>query len=74
MDLPTAWELKVFGYINMAREAYRRMQQAGQGGAILNVIGTGGVRPTGGYICGATANSALIAFTEALGGAAPCAV
>lgn len=34
---------------------------------IINVIGAGGVRPTFGYIAGATANAGLIAFTEALG-------
>ena len=62
----SSWDLKVFGYINMAREAYRHFQTAG-GGVILNVIGTGGVRPTFGYIAGATANAGLIAFTEALG-------
>ena len=55
------------GYINMAREAYSRFKSAGDG-VILNVIGTGGVRPTAGYIAGATANAGLIAFTEALGG------
>ena len=51
----------------MAREAYSRFKSAGDG-VILNVIGTGGVRPTAGYIAGATANAGLIAFTEALGG------
>ena len=66
--------MKVFGYINMSREAYRRMKRQGvnrddTGGlrVILNVIGTGGIRPTFKYIAGATANAALIAFTEALG-------
>ena len=68
-----SWDLKVFGYINMSREAYRRMKRrayetdAGGGRVILNVIGTGGVRPTFNYIAGATANAGLIAFTEALG-------
>ena len=70
--------MKVFGYINMSREAYRRMKRRAAamdrpGGArvILNVIGTGGIRPTFNYIAGATANAGLIAFTEALGAEAP---
>ena len=68
-----SWDLKVFGYINMAREAYRRMKRRADksdtDGArvILNVIGTGGIQPTFNYIAGATANAGLIAFTEALG-------
>ncbi len=43
-----AWELKVFGYINMAREVYARMKQRGDG-VIVNVIGVaanGPPRPT----------------------------
>ena len=63
----SSWDLKVFGYINLAREAYRRFMAADEGGVILNIIGSGGVRPTFGYIAGATANAGLIAFTEALG-------
>ena len=38
------------------------------GGVIVNVIGASGERPKSNYICGATANAALIAFTQALGG------
>src|SRR5215468_4636362 len=33
-----AWELKVFGYINMCREFYRAMQ-ARRSGVIVNIIG-----------------------------------
>ena len=33
-----AWELKVFGYINMCREFYRAMQ-ARRSGVIINIIG-----------------------------------
>lgn len=63
----------------MSREAFRRMKAGSRaeppGGrvarVILNVIGTGGVRPTFSYIAGATANAGLIAFTEALGAEAP---
>jgi NAD(P)-dependent dehydrogenase (short-subunit alcohol dehydrogenase family) len=62
-----AWELKVFGYINLCRGFYKRMQ-ALHAGVIVNVIGASGGRPKANYICGATANAALMAFTEALGG------
>jgi len=62
-----AWELKLFGYINLTRAFYATMRGRGRG-VILNVIGTGGERPRAGFICGATANAALIAFTRALGG------
>lgn len=61
-----AWELKVFGYISLARAAFSAMR-ARSAGTIINVIGMAGERPTGGYICGATANAALAAFTKGLG-------
>ena len=44
-----AWDLKVFGYINMCRLAYDRMRDAGHG-VIINVIGAAGERPSPGYI------------------------
>ena len=62
----TAWDLKVFGYMNMCREMYREMKGRNQG-VIINVIGTGGERPTAGYIAGGAGNASLIAFTRALG-------
>jgi NAD(P)-dependent dehydrogenase (short-subunit alcohol dehydrogenase family) len=62
-----AWDLKVFGYINMCRRIYADMQ--GRGGVIINIIGTGGERPTAGYAAGAGGNAGLMAFTRALGGA-----
>jgi NAD(P)-dependent dehydrogenase (short-subunit alcohol dehydrogenase family) len=61
-----AWELKVFGYINLARELYARMRQRG-GGVIVNIIGMAGENPSFEYICGTTANAGLAAFTKALG-------
>ena len=63
-----AWELKLFGYINLTRVFYPLMR-ARKRGVILNVIGTGGERPSADFLCGSTANAALIAFTRALGGA-----
>ncbi|MBI3919672.1 MAG: SDR family NAD(P)-dependent oxidoreductase [Betaproteobacteria bacterium] len=61
-----AWELKVFGYINLTRELYQRMGERGAG-VIVNVIGVAGERPRSSYIAGTTGNAALMAFTRALG-------
>lgn len=61
-----AWDLKVFGYINMCRGMYAAMQ--GRGGVIINIIGVGGERPKPGYAAGAGGNAALMAITVALGG------
>ncbi len=62
-----AWELKLFGFINLTREAYRAMTTRGHG-VILNVIGNAGERPNAAYVVGGTANAALMYFTEAIGG------
>ncbi|ARP78516.1 SDR family oxidoreductase [Bordetella genomosp. 6] len=61
------WELKVFGYIDLARAIYPRMKARGHG-VILNNIGNGGQNPDFNYIAGSTGNAALMAFTCALGG------
>ena len=61
-----AWELKVFGYINLSREFFARMKARGSG-VIVNVIGMAAERLPPEYICGATANAGLAAFTKALG-------
>jgi NAD(P)-dependent dehydrogenase (short-subunit alcohol dehydrogenase family) len=63
-----AWELKLFGYINLTRAVFTRMK-ARRKGVIINVLGAAGERPSAGYIAGATANAGLMAFTQALGGA-----
>lgn len=63
-----AWELKVFGYISLARQMYQRFKEAG-GGVIINNMGVSGVRPDANFIAGSSANAALMAFTAALGGA-----
>src|SRR3954462_11028799 len=60
-----AWELKVFGYINLTRELYPRLKT--RKGVIVNVIGMAGEHGTFEYICGATANAGLANFTKALG-------
>ena len=64
-----AWDLKVYGYINMCRRFYALMKQRGQG-VIINVLGMAGERMDVGYIAGSTGNAGLMAFTKALGGAA----
>jgi hypothetical protein len=62
-----AWELKVFGYINLCRIYYERMKARGHG-VIVNVIGSAGERFDANYITGAAGNAALMTFTRALGG------
>jgi NAD(P)-dependent dehydrogenase (short-subunit alcohol dehydrogenase family) len=62
-----AWELKVFGYINLCREAFAAMSEARRGGVIVNVIGLAAERATFDYICGSSANAALTMFTKGLG-------
>jgi 3-oxoacyl-[acyl-carrier protein] reductase len=61
-----AWDVKVFGYINMCRAFYAHMKKRGHG-TIINIIGLGGEKLDFGYIAGATGNAALMAFTRALG-------
>lgn len=66
-----AWELKVFGYINLSRALYQAMA-ARRRGVILNVVGVAGGEVTeGNYIAGTTGNAALAAFTRALGSISP---
>jgi len=62
-----AWDLKVFGYINMCRE-YFRLMKARASGVIINILGNGGEALDAGYIAGAAGNASLMAFTRALGG------
>jgi NAD(P)-dependent dehydrogenase (short-subunit alcohol dehydrogenase family) len=61
-----AWELKVFAFINLTRELYPRMK-ARKSGVIVNVIGMAGESHPFEYVCGATANAGLAAFTKAMG-------
>jgi NAD(P)-dependent dehydrogenase (short-subunit alcohol dehydrogenase family) len=61
-----AWDLKVFGYINLARAVYPAMKARGSG-VIINIIGLGGETMDGGYIAGAAGNASLMAFSRALG-------
>lgn len=61
-----AWDLKVFGYINLTRAVYAQMKSRGKG-VIVNVIGAAGERPHLDYIAGGAGNAALMAFTRAMG-------
>ena len=66
----TAWDLKVFGFINLTREVYREMC-AKKRGVIVNVVGTAGERPTANYIAGSMGNASLMAMSRALGAESP---
>ena len=61
-----AWDLKLFGYVNMTREMLGHMKDRGRG-VIVNVIGMAGEKPSFEYVCGATANAGLAAFTKGVG-------
>jgi NAD(P)-dependent dehydrogenase (short-subunit alcohol dehydrogenase family) len=63
-----AWDLKVFGYVNLSRLVYARMKEK-RAGVIVNIIGSAGEKLDAAYIAGSTANAGLMAFTKALGGA-----
>ncbi len=62
-----AWDLKVFGFIDLTRIILQRMCERGRGN-IVNVVGMAGERPDWKYIAGCTANAALNSFSLALGG------
>ncbi len=61
-----AWDLKVFGFIDLTREIYKAMRGR-RSGVIVNIIGIAGERHRANYIAGTTGNAGLIAFTRALG-------
>jgi len=63
-----AWDLKLFGYINLTRQVYSRMK-ARKSGVIVNILGNAGEKLDASYIAGSTANAGLMAFTRTLGGA-----
>ena len=62
-----AWDLKVFGYVNLCRAAYADMKRR-KSGVIVNILGNAGEKLDASYIAGSTANAGLMAFTRALGG------
>lgn len=63
-----AWDLKVFGYVNLSRQVYAAMKGKGRG-VIVNILGNAGEKLDASYIAGSTANAGLMAFTRTLGGA-----
>ena len=64
-----AWDLKVFGYINLIREFYPILKE--RKGVAVNIIGTSGERAEPNYIAGSSGNAALMAFTRGLGSTSP---
>jgi NAD(P)-dependent dehydrogenase (short-subunit alcohol dehydrogenase family) len=62
-----AWDLKVFGAINLTREIYGPMCERGKG-VIINIVGLSGDRPDAHYIAGSSGNAALTMFSRSLGG------
>jgi NAD(P)-dependent dehydrogenase (short-subunit alcohol dehydrogenase family) len=62
-----AWDLKVYGYVDLTRIIYPRMC-ARRSGVIVNIVGAAFKRPNPHYIAGCMANIALDMFTQCLGG------
>jgi 3-oxoacyl-[acyl-carrier protein] reductase len=65
-----AWELKVFGFINLIRRIYPVMCKR-RHGVVVNVMGIAGERPAASYVAGSMANAGLMALTRALGAESP---
>ena len=61
-----AWDLKVFGYINMCRAYYALMKDRGSG-VIINVTGNAAQTHDPEYICGVAGNAALTGIQPVLG-------
>jgi 3-oxoacyl-[acyl-carrier protein] reductase len=59
------WNLKLLGYIRMARAVFPSMQAQG-GGRICNVTGAAARNPAATYLTGGAANAALTNFTKGL--------
>jgi NAD(P)-dependent dehydrogenase (short-subunit alcohol dehydrogenase family) len=62
-----AWDVKVYGYVDLTRIIYPRMC-ARKGGVIINIVGAAARMPNHRYIAGCMANIALNMFTQCLGG------
>lgn len=61
-----AWDLKVFGYVNMCRAFYMLMKKR-RSGVIINVTGNAAQTHDPEYICGVAGNAALTAFSQSVG-------
>lgn len=66
----SAWDLKVYAYINLTRSFYATMKTRRRG-VIVNVIGNAGEQMNSRYIVGSAGNIALMGLTRALGARAP---
>jgi NAD(P)-dependent dehydrogenase (short-subunit alcohol dehydrogenase family) len=62
-----AWDVKVYGYVDLTRIIYARMC-ARKSGVIVNIVGAAARMPNHRYIAGCMANIALGMFTQCLGG------
>ncbi|WP_375000675.1 short-chain dehydrogenase/reductase [Aeromicrobium sp. CTD01-1L150] len=68
-DLPrwqASWDLKVWGYVELAKFALSQMSRRGHG-VIVNMIGASGERHDASYLAGSMGNAALMAFTRTVG-------
>ena len=66
-----AWDLKVFGYINLTRAAFSSMKARGKGGSIINIIGHAGENLSASYLAGTSGCAALMALSQSLGSVSP---
>jgi len=62
-----AWDVKVYGYVDLTRIIYPHMC-ARRSGVIINIVGAAARTPNHRYIAGCMANIALNMFTQCLGG------
>ena len=62
-----AWDVKVYGYVDLTRIIYPHMC-ARKTGVIVNIVGAAARMPNHRYIAGCMANIALNMFTQCLGG------
>jgi NAD(P)-dependent dehydrogenase (short-subunit alcohol dehydrogenase family) len=62
-----AWDVKVYGYVDLTRVIYPHMC-ARKSGVIINIVGAAARTPNHRYIAGCMANIALNMFTQCLGG------
>jgi hypothetical protein len=62
-----AWDVKVYGYVDLTRIIYPRMCER-RSGVIINIVGTAARQPNHRYIAGCMGNIALNMFTQCLGG------
>lgn len=62
-----AWDLKVFGYINMTRAFFKMMKDRKKNGVIINITGLSGIKLDANYIAGSSGNACLETFTRTAG-------